>query len=147
MLHTNEPVGHHYPGKGHLPLAAIYALVKTLPDLRLVLAHWGGGFPFYELMPEVRGAAQNVFYDTAASPLLYTPNIFRTVVNIVGDHKVLFGSDFPLILYPERQKEPDFRPFLDEVRGVGFSPEEHANILGNNANSHFWRISFVLLFP
>ena len=133
MLHTNEPVGHPYPGKGELPLAAIYALVKALPDLRLVLAHWGGGFPFYELMPEVRAAAPNVFYDTAASPLLYAPNIFRAVVNIVGAHKVLFGSDFPLILYPKRQKEPDMRPFLDEVRGIGFSAEELAKILGNNA--------------
>jgi hypothetical protein len=118
MLHTNELVGHPYPGKGELPLAAIYALVKALPDLRLVLAHWGGGFPFYELMPEVRA---------------YAPNIFRAVVNIVGAHKVLFGSDFPMILYPKRQKEPDLRPFLGEVRGIGFSAEELAKILGNNA--------------
>ena len=133
MLHTNEPVGHPYPGKGGLPLAAIYALVKQLPDLRLVLAHWGGGFPFYELMPEVRAAAHNVFYDTAASPLLYAPRVFRAVVNIVGADKVLFGSDFPLILYPKRQHEPDMRPFLGEVRSVGFEAEELAKILGNNA--------------
>lgn len=133
MLHANEPVGHAYPGKGQLPLAAIYALVKQLPDLRLVLAHWGGGYPFYELMPEVRAASQNVFYDTAASPLLYAPQIFRAVVNIVGADKILFGSDFPLILYPKRQKEPEMRSFLDQVRGIGFSPEELAQVLGGNA--------------
>ena len=139
MLHTNEPVGHSYPGNGQLSLAAIYALVKALPDLRLVLAHWGGGFPFYELMPEVRQASQNVFYDTAASPLLYTPKIFRTVVHIVGVDKVLFGSDFPLLLYPRRQKEPDMRPFLDEVRGVGLVAEEFAKVLGENAERVFGR--------
>jgi predicted TIM-barrel fold metal-dependent hydrolase len=139
MLHTNEPVGHHYPGKGQLPLAAIYALVKALPHLRVVLAHWGGGFPFYELMPEVRTTAQNVFYDTAASPLLYAPNIFRAAINIVGDHRVLFGSDFPLILYPKRQKEPGMQPFLDEVRGVGLSTTELANVLSNNARMVFER--------
>ncbi len=139
MLHTNEPVGHTYPGKGQLSLAAIYALVKTLPDVRLVLAHWGGGYPFYELMPEVRAASQNVFYDTAASPLLYAPQIFRAVVNIVGADKVLFGSDFPLILYPKRQKEPAMQPFLDEVRGVGLSAEELGKILGENAE-RVWKI-------
>lgn len=137
MLHTNEPVGHAYPGKGQLPLAAIYALVKTLPDLRLVLAHWGGGYPFYELMPEVRAASQNVFYDTAASPLLYAPQIFRAVVNIVGANKVLFGSDFPLILYPKHQKEPAMQPFLEQVRGVGLTTDELAQVLGVNAEKVF----------
>jgi hypothetical protein len=133
LLHTNEPVGHNYPGKGQLPLAAIYALVKTLPELRLVLAHWGGGYPFYELMPEVRAVSPNIFYDTAASPLLYAPQIFRTVANIVGAEKILFGSDFPLMLYPKRHKQPEMRSFLDEVRGVGFSAEELALVLGKNA--------------
>ena len=139
LLHTNEPVGHPYPGKGQLPLAALYALVKQLPDLRLVLAHWGGGYPFYELMPEVRAASQNVFYDTAASPLLYAPQIFWTVVNIVGAPKVLFGSDFPLILYPKRHKDPDMQPFLGEVRGGGLAAEELEKVLGENAERVFVR--------
>lgn len=133
LLHTNEPVGHPYPGKGRLSLAEIYAFVRQVPDLRVVLAHWGGGYPFYELMPEVRAASHNVFYDTAASPLLYTPNVFRVVVNIVGADRVLFGSDYPLILYPKRQPEPDMRPFLDEVRGAGLLDTELEMILGRNA--------------
>lgn len=139
LLHTNEPVGHAYPGKGQLPLAAIYALVKQLPALRLVLAHWGGGYPFYELMPEVRAASQNIFYDTAASPLLYSPGIFRAVANIVGAEKILFGSDFPLILYPKRRKEPEMQSFLDEVRGSGLSTQELGRVLGGNAARVFGR--------
>ncbi len=138
LLHTNEPVGHAYPGKGKLPLADVYALIQALPDLKLVLGHWGGGFPFYELMPEVRAAARNIFYDSAASPLLYSQDIFRVVVGIVGSERVLYGSDFPLILYPKRQREPSFVPFLDEIRGAGLTADELANILGNNA-SRLWR--------
>ena len=84
LLHTNEPIGHNYPGKGQLPITNIYAFIKAVPDLKLILAHWGGGFPFYELMREVRKAASNVYYDSAASPLLYSSQIFRTVVDIVG---------------------------------------------------------------
>jgi predicted TIM-barrel fold metal-dependent hydrolase len=137
LLHTNEPVGHNYPGKGRLPLANVYALVKAVPDLKLILAHWGGGFPFYELMREVRKAAANVFYDSAASPLLYSPQIFRTIIDIVGSDKVLFGSDFPLLLYPKRQTEPDYAPFLAEIRDVGLPAEDFAKVMGGNAQRVF----------
>ncbi len=137
LLHTNEPVGHGYPGKGRLPLADVYALVNAAPDLKLILAHWGGGFPFYELMREVRQAATNVYYDSAASPLLYSPQIFRTVIDIVGSDKVLFGSDFPLILYPKRQTEPDYTPFLAEIHVLGLSAEEWENVMGGNAERVF----------
>jgi predicted TIM-barrel fold metal-dependent hydrolase len=133
MLHTNEPVGHVYPGKGRLALADVYAFIRACPELRLVLAHWGGGFPFYELMPEVRTAARHVFYDSAASPLLYTPEIFRTVIDLVGADKVLFGSDYPLLLYPKRQRTPSFSPMLDEVNSVGLPAAALADVLGQNA--------------
>lgn len=137
MLHTNEPVGHGYPGKGQLPLAGVYALVKSLPGLKLILAHWGGGFPFYELMREVRKAAANVYYDSAASPLLYSPQVFRTVVDLVGSDKVLFGSDFPLILYPKRQTAPDYRPFIAEIRESGLAAPDLDKIMGGNARRLF----------
>ncbi|MBI5301269.1 MAG: amidohydrolase [Chloroflexi bacterium] len=133
MLHTNEPVGHVYPGKGKLAPAEIYAFVKAFPDLRIVLAHWGGGFPFYELMREVRKIARNVFYDSAASPLLYDIGIFRAVTNIVGSDKILFGSDFPLLLYPKRQREPSMDLFLNDIRAAGLSDDDLRNILGENA--------------
>ena len=133
LLHTNEPVGHLYPGKGTLALAEVYAFIKQFPNLRVVLAHWGGGLPFYELMREVRRVAQNVFYDSAASPLLYRSDIFKTILQIVGSEKILYGSDFPLLLYPKRQTEPDFAPFLEEIRALGLSARELENILGENA--------------
>ena len=137
LLHTNEPVGHNYPGKGRLPLADIYAFVKAVPELRLILAHWGGGFPFYELMREVRKSAANVYYDSAASPLLYSPQIFRTAIDLVGSDKVLFGSDFPLILYPKRQTEPDYAPFLAEIRDLGLATQDFAKVMGGNAQRVF----------
>jgi predicted TIM-barrel fold metal-dependent hydrolase len=133
LLHTNEPIGHKYPGKGQLPLADIYEFIKAVPKLKLVLAHWGGGFPFYELMKEVRKIATKVYYDSAASPLLYSSKIFRTVIDTVGSDKVLFGSDFPLILYPKRQTESDFAPFLAEMRNLGLSDDEWTNVMSKNA--------------
>jgi len=88
-------------------------------------------------MREVRRVSANVYYDSAASPLLYSSKIFRTVIDLVGSDKVLFGSDFPLILYPKRQTEPDFTPFLDEIRGLGLSTEEWEKVMGGNARRVF----------
>ena len=98
LVHVNEPIGHRYPGKAPMTLAMIYDLVKSLPGVRLVLAHWGGGLFFYHLLKrEVPTALTHVYFDTAASPFLYRPEIYRLACRIVGPEKVLFGSDFPLI--------------------------------------------------
>ncbi len=97
LLHTNEPVGHIYPGKSLSSLKEIYQLIQALPDQPIILAHWGGGFFLYELMPEVAQAARNVYYDTAASPFLYHPKIYSVAIEILGPNKIVFGSDYPLI--------------------------------------------------
>ncbi len=50
------------------------------------------------------------------------------------DHrKILYASDYPLRLYPRRQAEPDFRPFLAEIAALGLTPDVQADILGDNA--------------
>jgi predicted TIM-barrel fold metal-dependent hydrolase len=133
-LHTNEEVGRFYPGKAVTPLRDYYRLAATLPELRLILAHWGGGLLFYELMAEVRRTLRNVCYDTAASPLLFgTRDIFEAALRCVDPAKLLVASDYPLLLYPRRQVEPDFRPFAAEVEALGLPPAVHAALTGANA--------------
>jgi hypothetical protein len=105
LTHASEPVGHQYAGKGKATPDLIYALVTAFPDLQLVCAHWGGGLPFYALMPEVRDALKNVYFDTAASPFLYRPEIYRQASGLVGEGKILFGSDYPLIRQGRYLKE------------------------------------------
>ena len=97
LLHTTEPVGHVYPGKSLKPLQPLYQLLHLIPEVHVILAHWGGGLFFYELMPEVARAARRAYYDTAASPFLYLPKIYPLAVRIIGPERILFGSDFPLI--------------------------------------------------
>ena len=124
LTHTSEPVGHDYPGKGSITPDIIYPLITSYPELTIVCAHWGGGFPFYALMPEVKQAMNNVFFDTAASPLLYNPEIYQQVIQLVGADKILFGSDYPLL----RQ-----RRMLDEIRALDLPEETKDLILGGNA--------------
>ncbi|MDX9785522.1 MAG: amidohydrolase family protein [Desulfobacterales bacterium] len=98
LIHTNEPVGHMYPGKAPVQLSQIYQMVKAFPQNPIVLAHWGGGIFFYQLMKkEVKDVLANVYVDTAASPFLYDPAVFEIAVRIIGAGKILFGSDFPLL--------------------------------------------------
>ncbi|MBI4318593.1 MAG: amidohydrolase [Chloroflexi bacterium] len=124
IVHTTEPLGHEYRGKHGAELASVYHFVKRFPDFYVVCAHWGGGLPFYELMPEVAGASQNMYYDTAASPLLYLPSIFRVVPQVVGHRRILFGSDFPLISHAS---------FLEDIRKLHLPRETREAILGKNA--------------
>lgn len=124
VLHSSEPVGHQYQGKGLATPDVIYKFISLYPDLKAVCAHWGGGLPFYALMPEVRGKLGNVYFDTAASPYLYQAEIFESVIGIIGSGKLLFGSDYPL-MSPQR--------VIDYMRTIKITGEDQDNILSNNA--------------
>jgi predicted TIM-barrel fold metal-dependent hydrolase len=124
LTHASEPVGHLYQGKGDVTPAELEAFLRAFPNLVVVAAHWGGGLPFYELMPEVQADATNLWYDSAASPFLYRPGIFSTVARIVGARKILWGSDFPLIGHQR---------MLAYTRASGLDEEELALVLGENA--------------
>lgn len=97
MLHASEPLGHHYAGKGTATPERLLSFVAAHQGLKIVFAHWGGGLPFYELMPEVAAMTANVLYDTAASTYLYRPAVFRAVLDVVGPTRVLWGSDHPVL--------------------------------------------------
>jgi uncharacterized protein len=97
LLHANEPVGHHYAGKGDFTPEACFAVAEAFPELTIVLAHMGGGLFLYELMPEVRGVLRHVHYDTSAVPYLYGPEVYSVAVSCAGQEKIIFGSDYPLL--------------------------------------------------
>jgi hypothetical protein len=124
LTHASEPAGHDYPGKGIITPDILYPFITTHPDVTIVCAHWGGGLPFYALMPEVQKALQNVYFDTAASPFLYQPQIYTLVSQLVGADKILFGSDYPLL--------PQTR-LLQEINSAALTEEEKRLITGENA--------------
>jgi predicted TIM-barrel fold metal-dependent hydrolase len=124
LTHASEPVGHIYPGKGSVTPDRLYPFITNFPDLIVICAHWGGGLPFYALMPEVRKALENVYFDTAASPFLYSPQIYSQVSQLVGADRILFGSDYPL-LPPSR--------LLREIDSVDLPEEARSLILSGNA--------------
>lgn len=124
LVHASEPVGHAYPGKGTMTPEKLLSFIAHFPGTTVICAHWGGGLPFYALMPEVAKVLENVYFDTAASPFLYKPAVYRAVAGLVGPERVLFGSDHPLL----EQKRA-----LDDAAGAGLSEDELALVLGGNA--------------
>jgi hypothetical protein len=132
-LHVTDPAGRKYPGRVETPLADFQRLAKSHPTTTFILAHWGGGLPLLEADPAVRSELANVYYDTAASPLIYDEHIWRQVLDVVGAQRVLFGSDYPLIAYPATETEPEFFHMRAEARGAGLKPAEQIAVFGLNA--------------
>ena len=118
LTHASEPIGHDYPGKGAITPDMLYPFITSFPDLTIVCAHWGGGLPFYALMPEVAKVMTNVFFDTAASPLLYSPQIYNQVTQLVGGDKILFGSDYPLLAQGRLLKEISSLELPEETKNL-----------------------------
>ncbi len=124
LMHASEPVGHGYPGKGTVTPDLLMTLVNAFPNNRFIFSHFGGGLPFYGLMPEVMSALKNVYFDSAASPFLYRPEVFDVAARAVGAEKILFASDFPLVTQQRA---------LDEFEQAGLSSEQSRLVRGANA--------------
>jgi predicted TIM-barrel fold metal-dependent hydrolase len=78
------------------------------------------------MMQETQALCSRVYYDCAASPLLYDTRIYRCA-RLLGLHqKILFGSDFPLL--------PIAR-YLRDIAGASFDEAETALLLGDNASA------------
>ena len=124
LTHSSEPLGHLYPGKGQTTPDKIYSLIEAFKGINLICAHWGGGLPFYALMPEVAGLLSNVFFDTAASPFLYDQKVVSVVTELVGGTKILMGTDYPLI---------NQRRIINQITDAQITDDAKENILYGNA--------------
>ncbi len=133
-LHVTDPVAAvRSRSQVPTPLESFPQLFADFPENVFILAHWGGGLPFHELNRGSAALFRNVFYDTAASPLLYDPPIFRRVCDLIGSDRILFGTDYPLLTHPRLSNEPGFLLDLREARSSGLTEPELLQVLGGNA--------------
>jgi predicted TIM-barrel fold metal-dependent hydrolase len=123
MLHVNEPVGHEYPGKISVDFQGLLQLIGANPEVTFILAHFGGGIFVYGLMPEVAGVLARTYVDTAASPYLYDARVYDVATKVLGQDKILFGSDFPLLAVAR---------YLKHIEQSGIGKDAQKAILGEN---------------
>ena len=117
-LHVTDPASRPYVGRIETPLADFVRLAHAFPRTNFILAHWGGMLPLAEPAAHA-GALPNVYYDTAASPLLYDSGVWSRALAGLGMERVLFGSDFPLNLYPKLDQTPGLMRLVAEARAGG----------------------------
>lgn len=115
-LHVTDPATARYPGRVETPPDDFVRLAKEFPSTNFILAHWGGLLPLRD--PEARELS-NLYYDTAASPLLYERDIWGRFAAALPPGRVLFGSDYPLNVYPQLGAEPEMTRLIAEARQAG----------------------------
>jgi len=123
-FHSSEPVGHDYNGKGKMFPDILYKFALNYKELKIIYSHLGGGLPIYYLMPEIMRDLNNVYYDTAALDFLYDPKIVKIFHEIIGEDKILFGSDYGLI---------EIDRAINSILQLDIDSKAKENILCNNA--------------
>jgi aminocarboxymuconate-semialdehyde decarboxylase len=132
------------PAETHQSILAMIlggAFDAISPQLRICFAHGGGSFPFWLGRAEnawhkrndvVRGSSQHPpshyldrFY---VDSVVFDPAALRLLVDVMGEDRVLLGSDYP---YPLGE-----RPVGAVVRGSTLSEAQQAKILGGNAMTY-----------
>jgi len=117
-LHVTDPNSRPFAGRVETPADDFVALAQRCSATTFILAHWGGLLPLGD--PRF-GQLKNVYYDTAASPLLYDASVWTHAGAALPADRVLFGSDFPLNLYPKLDQGPGLVRFVDEAVTSGAS--------------------------
>jgi predicted TIM-barrel fold metal-dependent hydrolase len=131
-VHVTDPQTRPFPGRIETPFDDLARMTREHPRTTFVLAHWGGLLPLQQ--PELLSQS-NVYYDTAASPLLYDAGIWTRFLSVVPRDRVLFGSDYPLNLYPRVSVAAEMRRFVEEAQSAGATPD----VLHDNAARLFFR--------
>jgi len=99
-------------------------LAEEYPEVNFVAAHLGSfsdDWRVYQVVPHLLARYPNLYADTSGVRFF---DYLQAAVRIAGAHKILFGSDGPL-LHPGLE--------LYKIRLLELSPEEEALILGENA--------------
>ncbi len=132
-FHVTDPTTHDYPGKIETPFSTLLDLARDHPSNQFIFAHLGGCEPLRSDEP-IPG---NVAFDTAACPLLYKESKYREFCDKVGSDRLLFGTDYPLRVFPRDENAPDFQAPLDELRQSGLTDAELEAITKTNAERIF----------
>lgn len=133
-FHVTEPLGPEYPGSTPTPFNDFLYYAENFPRLKMILAHWGGGMPFYKLRRKLGNCFDNVYFDTAASPLIYEPDYISNCIAAAGADKVLFGTDYPLRIYPKLSPGDGAAKFLKKMQNIELEANNLKQVLGANAN-------------
>jgi predicted TIM-barrel fold metal-dependent hydrolase len=115
------------PSETGRPIPYIDQVAIDFPELTIVCGHIG--YPWTEEMVAVARKHERVFIDTSAyTSARIPPELVRYMQSRGGRHKVLFGTNWPMIA-PDRA--------LADLDALGLDDETRALYLGANAQRGF----------
>jgi len=115
------------PSETGRPIPYIDQIALDFPELLIVCGHIG--YPWTEEMVAVARKHPNVFIDTSAYTVRrYPPELVAYMRSRSGRHKVLFGTNYPMI---------DPSHALAELDGLGLDEETRELFLTGNATRVF----------
>ena len=128
-------IGHNlvYSRKRRLPSVGrpitLDQVAIDFPELRLIGIHLG--VPWTDEAISMAWKHENVYLAGDAYAPKHWPKAFVHYANSYGSHKVLFGTDWPVI-DPERA--------VAEIDALGMRPESHRRMMRDNALAVFTRL-------
>lgn len=136
-LHVTEPASHAYPGKVDTPFQDFIELGEAWPDCPIILAHLGGLLPLHAHGKRVAKTIGNFYYDLAATPLLYKPQVLSSVIQQIGHQRILYGSDYPLRIFPAIHKNAEMHELMSWLNSAELNQDELRSISYENARRLF----------
>jgi predicted TIM-barrel fold metal-dependent hydrolase len=110
------------PSEPGRPIPYIDEVALAFPELTIVGGHIG--YPWTAEMIGLAVKYPNVYIDTSAHlPKYYPPELVQ-FMNSRGQDKVLFATNYPMLL---------FTPCLSQIEGLGLKPEVQEKFLRLNA--------------
>ena len=128
-FHVTDPTTRDYPGKVETPFESPFSTAQRHPETTFIFAHLAGMMNLIRLKQ-----IDNVYLDTAATPLLYSDSIYQKAIDQIGAGRILFGTDYPLRTFPKRQSIPDFTSHLNALRNCGLEADDLSKILSKNCS-------------
>jgi len=105
------------PSETGRPIPYIDQVALDFPELVIIGGHIG--YPWTEEMIAVARKHENVYIDTSAyTAKRYPPELVRYMQTTSGRRKVLFGTNYPMILHPHALQDLDALGLDEETRGL-----------------------------
>lgn len=100
-----------------------YKFVKEYPDLKCIIGHAAYCMEYCINLVRFFKDLPNVFFETSVS----IPYGIMTLIKVMGDHRVIFGSDSPSATTPDIE--------ISKIKMLNLSKETMENVFYNNINN------------
>ncbi len=114
------------PSETGRPIPYIDQIALDFPDLKIVCGHIG--YPWTEEMLAVTRKHLNVYIDTSAYTVKRYPDELVRYMTQTDQHKVMFGTNYPMLTHEQCLKDLD---------SLGLSDTARENFLSGNARKVF----------